>query len=167
MQETQVRSLGWEEPLEEEMATYSSIVAWEIPWTEKPSGLQSMGCQIVGQDWVHTHTHTHTPHLTCGGIRITLGGSRNCCAPPLGDTFSEEVTTAQKSQVPKFHPLLTKKENKAQTDADFFYHTAGGVNRSSSLPRPGQRKKNSVVFERERPPTSWRLCMFSRAFHRP
>ena len=45
MQETQemwVQSLGWEDPLEEEMATYSSILAWRIPWTEEPGGLQSM-----------------------------------------------------------------------------------------------------------------------------
>ena len=43
MRETQVRSLGWEDPLEKEMATYSSILAWRIPWTEEPDGLQSMG----------------------------------------------------------------------------------------------------------------------------
>ena len=43
MQETPVRSLGWEDPLEEEMATYSSILAWKIPWTEEPRGLQSWG----------------------------------------------------------------------------------------------------------------------------
>ena len=43
MQETQVLSLGAEDPLEKEMATYSSILAWEIPWTEEPGGLQSMG----------------------------------------------------------------------------------------------------------------------------
>ena len=43
MWETQVRSLGWEDPLEKEMATHSSILAWRIPWTEKPSGLQSIG----------------------------------------------------------------------------------------------------------------------------
>ena len=42
-QETWVQSLGWEDPLEEEMATHSSIPAWEIPWTEDPGGLQSMG----------------------------------------------------------------------------------------------------------------------------
>ena len=42
-QETQVRSLGPEDPLEEEMATHSSILAWEIPWTEEPGGLQSTG----------------------------------------------------------------------------------------------------------------------------
>ena len=43
MQETQVQPLGWEDPLEKEMATHSSILAWEIPWTEEPGGLQSIG----------------------------------------------------------------------------------------------------------------------------
>ena len=45
MQETWVRSLGWGDPLEKEMATDSSMLAWEIPWTEVPGGLQSMGSQ--------------------------------------------------------------------------------------------------------------------------
>ena len=45
MQETCVRSLGWEDPLEKGMATHSSILAWRIPWTEEPRGLQSMGSQ--------------------------------------------------------------------------------------------------------------------------
>ena len=45
MRETWVRSLGWEDPLEEEMATHSSILAWRIPWTEEPGGLQSTGSQ--------------------------------------------------------------------------------------------------------------------------
>ena len=44
MQETWVQYQGWEDPLEEEMATHSSILAWKIPWTEKCGGLQSMGC---------------------------------------------------------------------------------------------------------------------------
>ena len=48
--ETQVRSLGWENPLEEEMATHSSILAWKIPWTEEHGGLQSMGLQRVRHD---------------------------------------------------------------------------------------------------------------------
>ena len=73
MQETRVRSLGWEDPLEKTMATYSSILAWWIPWTEEPGKLQSMRLQRVRHDWVtnththihmraraHTHTHTHT-----------------------------------------------------------------------------------------------------------
>ena len=50
MQETWVQSLGWEDPLEEDMATHSSILAGKIPWTEKPGRLQSMGSQRVGQD---------------------------------------------------------------------------------------------------------------------
>ena len=50
MQETRVGSLGREEPLEKEMATHSNTLAWEILWTEKPGGLQSMGSQRVGND---------------------------------------------------------------------------------------------------------------------
>ena len=50
MQETGVQSLGQEESLEKEMVTYSSILAWEIPWTEEPGGLRSMGPQRVGHD---------------------------------------------------------------------------------------------------------------------
>ena len=48
--ETRVQSLGWEDPLEKDMATHSSILAWRIPWTEKPGVLQSMGSQRVGHD---------------------------------------------------------------------------------------------------------------------
>ena len=48
VQETQVWSLGQEDPLEEEMATHSSVLAWRVPWTEEPGGLQSMGSQRVG-----------------------------------------------------------------------------------------------------------------------
>ena len=50
MWEAWVQSLGWEDPLEREMATCSSILAWEIPWTEEPGGLQSMGSQRVRHD---------------------------------------------------------------------------------------------------------------------
>ena len=50
MGETWVRSLGWEDPLEEGMATHSSILAWRTPWPEKPGGLQSMGLQRVRHD---------------------------------------------------------------------------------------------------------------------
>ena len=50
MQETWVRSLGWEDLLEKEMATHSSVLAWKIPWTEEPGMLQSMGSQRVRHD---------------------------------------------------------------------------------------------------------------------
>ena len=48
VQETRIRPLGWEDALEKEMATHSSVLAWRIPWTEEPGGLQSMGLQRVG-----------------------------------------------------------------------------------------------------------------------
>ena len=63
VQETWVQSLGWEESLEEVMATHSSILAWRIPWTEEPRGLQSMGSQRVrhnGED------NTHCPWWSSG-----------------------------------------------------------------------------------------------------
>ena len=50
IRETQVQSLGWEDPLEKAMATHSSILAWKIPWTEESGGLQSMALQRVGHD---------------------------------------------------------------------------------------------------------------------
>ena len=50
VEETRVQSLGQEDPLEKEMATHSSILAWKIPWTEEPGRLQSMGSQRVGHD---------------------------------------------------------------------------------------------------------------------
>ena len=58
IQETQVRSLDQEDPLEKEMAAHCSVLAWEIPWTEEPGGLQSMGSQRVGHD---CETNAHTP----------------------------------------------------------------------------------------------------------
>ena len=50
MRETQVQSLGWEDSLENGVATHSSFLAWRIPWTEEPGGLQSMGSQRMGHD---------------------------------------------------------------------------------------------------------------------
>ena len=56
VQETWVRSLVWEDPLEKETAAHSSILAWKISWTEEPGGLQSMGSQRVRHDWaINTH----------------------------------------------------------------------------------------------------------------
>ena len=59
VQETPVRSLGWKDPLEKEVATYPSILAWRIPWTEEPGEPQSTGSQRVVHDFV-----TNTHHLT-------------------------------------------------------------------------------------------------------
>ena len=57
-QEMEIQSLGREDPLEKEMATQSSILAWRIPWTEEPGGLQSMGSPRIGQNPVTEPKHT-------------------------------------------------------------------------------------------------------------
>ena len=59
MLETWVQSLGWEDPLEEEVATHPSVLAWEIPWTEESGGLQSTGLQRVGHDQARTLAQLH------------------------------------------------------------------------------------------------------------
>ena len=64
MQETQIQSLGQEHPLEEGMATHSDILVWEIPWTQEPYELQSMGSQRVGHNWVaNSYTQGHLGFL--------------------------------------------------------------------------------------------------------
>ena len=94
MQETPVWFLGWEDPLEEYMATHSNILVWRSPWTEEPGGFQSIGLKRVGHNWsdlawkhavstyvpwmfnrlsnshidTHTHTHTHTQRLSITAI---------------------------------------------------------------------------------------------------
>jgi len=62
----------WEDPLEKEMATHSSVLAWRIPWTEEPRGLQSTGSQRVGHNWATNTTHIHTRHVQ--GIRSSCVG---------------------------------------------------------------------------------------------
>ena len=70
-----VLSLGWEDPLENEMAIHSSTLAWKIPWTEEPDRLQSMGSQRVGQDWatsLHFHFATYGYKTTIKVCEIQL-----------------------------------------------------------------------------------------------
>jgi len=70
MQEIHVQSLGWEDPLEKEMATHFSSLAWRIPWTEESGGLQYMGSQTVRHDWV---TNTHNIVLyTCSTSSLSV-----------------------------------------------------------------------------------------------
>ena len=72
MRETWVWSLGWEDPLEESMATHSSILAWRIPWMEEPGKLPSIGSQRVGHDWMTKHSTWvfHKCHLLYQGFSL-------------------------------------------------------------------------------------------------
>ena len=89
MQETQVQSLGQEDALEEGMATHPSILAWRSPWTEEPGGLQSMGSQRVGHDWViNAHANLSFVHIyeqrECVGVILDLGVMETKrCGPAL------------------------------------------------------------------------------------
>ena len=91
MQETQLRSLGHEDPMEKGMGTHSSILAWRIPRTEEPSRPQSIGSQRIGHNWV-TNTHTHT-HENSKILRVA--NTLKC---------QECILLARKEQVRKFFP---------------------------------------------------------------
>ena len=76
-QDTQVRSLTREDPLEEGTATHASILAWRIPWTEEPGGLHSMGSQRVRHDWAGTHRQAMGHVLKRAMFKVTWGWVRN------------------------------------------------------------------------------------------
>ena len=75
MQELQFRYQGWEDPLELEMATSSSILAWEIPWTEEPGRLQYMGLQKVRHDLVNNNNKYTSPSASVLGTSLTSQGT--------------------------------------------------------------------------------------------
>ena len=77
---TWVWSLGWEDPLEKEMVTHSSILAWKIPWTEEPGMPQSVGSQRVGHDWEASLSFTFYFHLQIGFPDNSVGKESACNA---------------------------------------------------------------------------------------
>ena len=93
MWETRVWSLGGEDPLEKGMAPHSSILAWKIPWMEEPGGLQSMGWQRIGQDWVPSlelslSHYCHHPYQSLASGQ-TSGGNT---APPISRKLDYRFT---------------------------------------------------------------------------
>ena len=87
MWETRVQSLGWEDPLEKEMAIHSSTIAWKIPWTEEPGRIQSMGSQRVRHNWMTELNLTDRKHCTiCLYVWVqscpTLWDPTMDCRPP-------------------------------------------------------------------------------------
>ena len=93
MQETQVWSLGQEDPLEEEMVTHSSILAWRIPWTEKPGGLQSRGSQRVRHDWeTNTFTNFFFLNSNCVGVSNYFWGNDHQAKKKLSIKLKEQLT---------------------------------------------------------------------------
>ena len=106
--ETRVRSLGGENPLEDGMVTCSSILAWRIPWTEEPGGLQPMGSQRVGHDWSDSATHSavNSPGsdtLSCG---VCICRDLGCplCPPTLPCPSPHFTCLPQWASLPKILP---------------------------------------------------------------
>ena len=86
IQETQVQSLGQEDPLEEGMATHSSILAWRIPWTEEPGGLQSIGSQRVGHDRVQMHARVSGGVLILRSFSVLASGGFVAALPMISNS---------------------------------------------------------------------------------
>ena len=83
MWETRAQSLGWEDPLEKEMTTHSTILAWRIPWTEEPGRLQSTGSQRVGHNWVTSLFTFYLPTEPPGKPRFSLSIFSSVFLPPV------------------------------------------------------------------------------------
>ena len=83
MQETRVQSLGWEDPLEKEMAAHPSILAWEVPWTEEPGRLQSKGSQRVRHD---LQTENNNRKFRALGA----GGGREICSSGFSEIMTQQ-----------------------------------------------------------------------------
>ena len=96
MRETWVRSLGQEDPLEKEMATHSSILAWRIPWMEEPGRLQSMGSQRVGHDWA-TSPQLTSPHLYPHAPNPCQSWEEQCLSPSVKWGWGWEARGKEKS----------------------------------------------------------------------
>ena len=90
MLESLAQSLGQEDPLEEEMATHSSVLAWRIPWTEEPGGPQSRGLQRVGHDWMTKHKPTDLHGLK---VKRQIGKAKNQSFISISLVFSSPTCT--------------------------------------------------------------------------
>ena len=112
MRETRVRSLGWEDPLEKEMAAHSSIHAWKIPWTEEAGGLQSMGSQRIGHDWAPScHVTSSVQLLSCVWLFVTPWTAIHQASLSINNSWSLLKLMSIESVMPSnhlifCHPLL-------------------------------------------------------------
>ena len=122
MQETQVRSLGREDPLEKRMATHSSILAWSIPWTEEPGGPQSMGSQRVRHNWATNPTTISTSEIAQMSFEYDRNMSRR--EPGISSWYilNPESPFSGPAQVlaQRWHPPSTELN---QGGLDLLYHT--------------------------------------------
>ena len=108
MQETWVQSLSREDPLDKEMATHSSILAWKIPWTEEPGGLYSLGSQKVRHDGDWARTHASIAVQSLSGVRLFAAPWTVVAQASLSITNSQSLLKLMsiESVMPSNHLLL-------------------------------------------------------------
>ena len=99
IQETQVWSLGWEDAMEKGMATCSSILSWRLPWTEEPGGLQSVGSQRIGHDWVSISALLTMPKPLTVWITINCGKFRKMGIPDHLTCLLRNLYAGRKQQL--------------------------------------------------------------------
>ena len=106
MQEAWVQSLGQEDPLEKEMTTHSSILAWEISWTEEPGGLQSLELQRVGHDLATEHSvqsNDNTAKLTLLCIKARTKAIRTVNNPKLNSSYYQQSSVEVWAQIGEYN----------------------------------------------------------------
>ena len=157
MQETKVQFLGWEDQLEKGMATHSSTLAWRIPWTEEPGGLQTMGLQKTGHDWA-THTWWYS------GVAVwllRLGLNRLCrfCFLLLGCLlWAEAHHQAQPSSPEKARPERPSDHSLAEPPAAASIHRPAWVSPGVSTCSPAEPSDDCSPYHSPTA-TSWeKLC---------
>ena len=124
MREIRVRSLGWEDPLEKGTAIHSGILAWWIPWTEKPGGLQSMGSQRAGHDWASEYYNVVIyAHLTDWDTKVKVKVPQSC--PTLCDPMCCIVHGIQ-ARTPELVDFPFSRGSSQPRDQTQVSHTADG-----------------------------------------
>ena len=149
LQETWVWSLGWEEPLEEEMATHCYNLAWRIPWTEEPGGLQSMGSQRVRHGWA-TNAFTSfslspRPSIFHQPLLSTVPWSfqaKKTCPWVCGRKGRKVITEAMPSPPFSCHPLSRVQQGLSKVQGGPWYLTALLESKSSPQTRDGTKPQN-------------------------
>ena len=143
-QKTQVPSLGREDPVEKEMATRSSILAWKIPWTEEPGGLQAIGSHGVGHDqaWTHAYTYTYIyTYVYCKYSRFHFFfgySTYSCCYHPFPSFLSLPS--------PSYFPSLPLSLTHMHTPTPLFHgwHQTDSAPRLHFAPLAGVRGQSHV-----------------------
>ena len=130
MKETWVRSLGWEDPLEKEMATQCSTLAWEIPLSEEPGGPQSMGLQ----SWTRLSMHTHTPFFSRGLSSVQFSSVAQSC-PTLCDPMNRSTPG-----LPVHHQLLEFTQTHVHRVSDTIQPSHPLSSPSPPAPNPSQHQ---------------------------